>query len=247
MSSIPPECQALADELWQLKQERASLQQELRSLVGPEKVNATRAINALLGRIQQKAGELDVCLGRPPLPTPRTCTLTSGVLFLSIGPRPMGRPALSIATPITPTFTFSSLNFATVQLFFPAVLLMGTLGATFPMTIVGTVRCPYAVTLSQSTGIGSFDSQLGEVDIPFSLVFNPSPAWSGFIAGALCPLLIAKGPSTLAGTLTSRMLSSSVDPTRSFSGFPLDRPTGNINLIMTGMFSGGSSQEPFAT
>jgi len=241
MSSVPPECQALADELLQLKQERAALQQELRSLAGPEKVNATRAINGLLGQIQQKARELDVCLGRPTPPAPRTCTLDTSGLF---GGLTLALPAGSGSSPlplgvraVTPIFTFSGLNYAAVELFFPA-LPLGTVPSVF-RTFLGPVSCPYTVTVGQSAGTGSFDSPLGEVDIPLSLVFSPSPAWSGWLAGALCPLSFASGPATLAGTLTTRMLTSLVDPTLSFSGSPLTRPSGGIHLIMTGVFSGG--------
>jgi hypothetical protein len=238
MSSVPPECQALADELLQLKQERAALQQELRSLAGPEKVNATRAINGLLGQIQQKSRELDACLGRPML---RTCTLdTSGVfggLTLAL-PAGSGSSRLPLGVrAVTPIFTFSGLNYAAVQLFFPT-LPLGTV-SSFARTFMGPVSCPYTVTVGQSAGTGSFDSPLGEVDIQLSLVFTPSPAWSGFLASAVCPLSFAPGPSTLAGTLTTRMVTSMVDPTLNFSGSPLARPSGGIRLIMTGIFSGG--------
>jgi hypothetical protein len=251
MSSVPPECQALADELLQLKQERAALQQELRSLAGPEKVNATRAINGLLGQIQQKARDLDVCLGRPTPPAPRTCTLTSGLISCDIARPRIGAAAfpLRITAAIAPTFTFSGLNFATVELLSSAVPL-GTVSRS-ARSILGLVVCPFAVTVGQSRGIGSFDSQLGEVDIPLSLTFNPSPAWSGLIPSIVCPLSTASGPSTLAGTLTTRTLSSSLDPTLSISGFPLSnsrqvltpgstlRPLGSIALIMSGLFSRG--------
>jgi hypothetical protein len=124
MSSVPPECQAFADELLQLKQERAALQQELRSLAGPEKVNATRAINGLLGQIQQKARELDACLGRP---MPRTCTLDTSGLFggLTLAlPPGSGSSRLPLGVrAVTPIFTFSGLDYAAVQLFFPALIL----------------------------------------------------------------------------------------------------------------------------
>jgi hypothetical protein len=252
MTSIPSQCQALADELLQLRQEQARLVVEL------QQGNIIGAILALLAKneaIDAKARELDACLGNPPS---LTCTL-SGRMFFDIG----AKPEAGLATPVSvfnfpfppATLTFSGPNYSRVEFRLPGVsrtIGPGTtdMGRTpqagwsiFGQDIGPVVDCPYSVTIS-GAGIGSFDIQLGEVDIPLSLQFTPSPAWlvqPGWLGGiryAACSSLIAGGASTLVGTLTTRSVLVTLRP-EVLDGQALLRPDGGIFFIMTGVFSGG--------
>jgi hypothetical protein len=228
--------QPIRDALADLLDERAGVQQTLQSGLGPdEKEAALREIRKLTGKIEDKEDELNECLGIPPPPPPLppvTCTLTGTAIQTISDPRFPGS-----TVPISLSLTFTGIDHRDVSLTIPS------LGLTSFFLLFG--RCNDFVGTQQASAAGTFDLSSGHLDIPVTLtVFHTvSGNPNAFPTRELCQLLIPSGPSTLSGTLTTRSTPSAqpAPVMATLFGAPLNRQSGGISLVASGVLQGGAS------
>jgi hypothetical protein len=228
-----PDCQAIADELADLKKERSDLQADLQGLnrdPGEPKPSPSQkaAIAARIGRvngkIDDKERELRECLGVPaPLPAV-TCPIigtTSVATSSTTFPGPFTLPAV-------PTLTFLSPDHTAVQLAAIATSLA-------PFAVTGT-PCTDTITIAIPSAAGGFNTATGDISMSISATISHSLMGGIFnVCAGSTP-----GPSTTQSPLTTGTLTSAVSG--SISGAPLNRTSSTITLVASGVLAGGASQ-----
>jgi hypothetical protein len=227
-------CEPIRDALAGLLEARAGFQQTLHSGIGSaDKAAVAREIKSLTREIEAKEEELDRCLGVPPPPPPPppvTCTLTGTALQTISDP---GFPGATV--PISLSFTFSGIDHRDVSLTIPA------LGLTAFFVFFG--RCNDFIGTRQAVATGGFDRSSGQMQIPVTLTVFHSISGNGAPWTTLCPLIIPSGPSTLSGVLTTSSTPSTqpVPVTPTLFGAPLNRQSGAITLVASGVLQGGAN------
>jgi hypothetical protein len=230
MEPIPPECLEIVNVIQDHKTERADLQAQLQFADPKDKPILAAKIKKLTILIEDKEAELDRCMGKPTSPPRLPCTLEGTAVITTGDPKAPGPFFVSV----TFLLTFFGSNRELVTVAFS--------GASFPTTLTSPVgiTCADTVTLRllEGTGVGKYSPSFpNDIDIPAT--FAVSHSLSG---GIICPLLPAF-PSTLPLTppgLTTRSVPSTLSPTGSLFGAPLNKTSGSITLVGAGVLMGGA-------
>jgi hypothetical protein len=227
------DCQNIADDVANLKQERSDLQADLQGLnrepgepkPSPSQKAAIAAeIKRVTARIDEKERELRECLGAPqPLPAV-TCPII-GVVVVATSSSTFPGP---IAVPAVPTLTFLSPTHTGVGL--------APISTSLPPFAVPMTPCTDTVSIQIPGATGIFDPATGDLSMQISAVVSHSLMGGPLNACAA----FTPGPSTTQGPLTTGSVPSALSG--SISGAPLNRTTSTITLVASGVLTGGASQ-----
>lgn len=163
------DCQAIADKVADLKQERSDLQAELHGLPGEprpgpaQKAVIVAGIKKLTSKIEAKEEEHRVCLGLPvPLPTV-TCPMAGATSTIVTSNSTFSGPFLLAVTPV---LTFFSPRHARVD-----VAAMTTTIGPIP---IPSSPCADMMTVAIPATSGTFDPVTGDMSIPISATLDHS-------------------------------------------------------------------------
>jgi hypothetical protein len=227
------DCQSIADEVADLKQERSDLQADLQGLnlqpgeprPSPSQKAAIAAnIKRVTATIDTKERELRECLGVPqPLPAV-TCPIVGTAVVATSSSAFAGPFALAAV----PTLTFLSPTHTAVEL--------APISTTLPSFAVPSTPCTDTVSIQIPGAMGSFDPATGDLSMLISAIV--SHALTGGFLNACAAF--TPGPSTTQSPLTTGTVPSALSG--SISGAPLNRTTSGITLVASGVLVGGASQ-----
>lgn len=178
---VPTQCQALDDEIEELKQERRDLQAELQSAPTGEKPRLAREIRRLTTLIDAKQTELDGCVaqyGGPPPPQALASSFT-GTMSLTTNRSYSGEPFTA------PTLWGLLFDGPRTQVFvtaFPSWVINTTAAAPRPIpTPFGPVFGPNMTTITQKGGgSGAYSKTDGNLGLALLLRFDHSREFKPF-------------------------------------------------------------------
>jgi hypothetical protein len=227
------DCQPIADEVAELKQERSDLQADLQGLnrqpgeprPSPSQKAAIAAdIKRVTETINTKERELRECLGTPePLPA-ITCPIVGTAVVATSSssfPGPTPLPAVATLTFLSPTHT---------------AVALAPISTSLPSFPVASTPCTDTVSIQIPGATGSFDPATGDLSMQISAIVSHSLT-GGFLNACAA---FTPGPSTTQSELTTGTVPSALSG--SLSGAPLNRTTSAITLVASGVLVGGASQ-----
>lgn len=227
------DCQSIADEVAELKQERSDLQADLQGLnrepgeprpSSSQKAAIAAEIKRVTETIEDKERELRECLGAPqPLPAV-TCPIVGTVVVATSSSAFPGPFPLSAV----PTLTFLSPNHTAVEL--------APISTSLPSFAVPATPCTDTVSIHIPGATGSFDPATGDLSMQISAIVSHSLTGGPLNACAA----FTPGQSTTQSPLTTGTIPSALSG--SISGAPLNRTTSVITLVASGVLVGGASQ-----
>ena len=232
---VPYQCQALADEIEELKQERAALQTQLLSAQPGDKPHLARQIRRLYSLINAKKPALDACVaqyGGPPPPSPLAVSFT-GTMSLTTDRNYPGEP---FGAPTTWGLLFDGPRTQVFVTAFPPWVIDTTTAAPPPLPWpFGGVFGPNITTIfpPQQTvlGSGGYSKTDGNLGLALILRFDHSREFRPFyqedsdLSIVLSTTFPPGSPVTAAGLVT--LAGSGV-----FSGGWLNGRT--CNMVVTG-------------
>jgi hypothetical protein len=227
------DCQSIADDVADLKQERSDLQRDLQGLdrepgepkpSPSEKAAIAAEIRRVTARIDEKDRELRECLGAPqPLPAV-TCPIVGTAVVATSSSTFPGPFALSTV----PTLTFLSPAHTAAEL--------APISTSLPSFAVPSSPCTDTVSIQIPGATGTFDPATGDLSMQISAVVSHS-LMGGFLNACAA---FTPGPSATQSPLTTGTIPSALSG--SISGAPLNRTTSTITLVASGVLTGGASQ-----